>query len=358
MSKDYYKILGISKDASKDELKKAFRILAHKHHPDKEGGDEAKFKEINEAYQVLSDDTKRSQYDRFGQTFEQGAPGGFGGFRQGGFQSNINVEDLSEMFGDMFNFGGGGQHRGQTRQFRGKDIRMNMHVSFHEAAFGTERGVELYKPVSCETCSGAGIAPGSKMKTCGDCSGQGRVRQTQRTILGNFATMTTCHACEGAGNIPEEMCADCGGAGAKKAEAKMRVKIPAGINEGETLRVRGQGEAGMKGAPAGDLYARISINKDERFERDAFNVYTTLKVSFSDAALGAVKTIETLDGEIDIKVPSGLQSGEEIRLKGRGITRLGSSSRGDHYVRVHVETPTRLSRKAKRLLNDLRDSDR
>lgn len=352
MSKDYYKILGIDKNASKDELKKAFRTLAHKYHPDKEGGDEAKFKEINEAYQVLSDDTKRSQYDRFGQTFDQAGAGGFGGFGQGGFQANINMEDLSEMFGDMFNFGGG---RGQTRQHRGKDIRMNMHISFHEAAFGTERDVELYKPVSCETCSGAGVAPGAKMKTCGDCSGQGRKRTTQRTILGNFATMTTCHACEGAGNVPEEKCKDCSGSGVKKAEANMRVKIPAGINEGETLRIRSQGEAGMKGAPAGDLYVRVTIKKDDRFERDAFNVYSTLGVSFSDAALGAVKSIETLDGEIDIKVPSGVQSGEEIRLKGRGITRLGSTSRGDHYVRVQVETPSKISRKAKRLLNDLRE---
>ncbi|WKZ29462.1 MAG: molecular chaperone DnaJ [Patescibacteria group bacterium] len=348
MSKDYYQILGISKGASEDEIKKAFRVLAHKYHPDKEGGDEAKFKEINEAYQVLGDAKKRAQYDQFGS-----AGPGFGGFGQGGFQgANFDMGDLGEMFGDMFGFGGG---RGGRRQARGGDIEVNVTISFSEAAFGAEKTLELYKPVACSACSGTGIPPGSKMITCKTCSGQGRVRQMQRTILGSFEAVATCGACRGAGNIPEKECKDCGGAGVKREKTSMTVKIPAGIDHGETIRVQGGGEAGPHGAPSGNLYLHIRIQPDTRFERDGFDVYSNLEIGFADAALGTEKEIETLDGSLTVKIPAGVQAGEEIRLKHRGITRLQASGRGDHYVRVRIRTPRHLSRKSKQLLEELRD---
>lgn len=354
MSKDYYKILGIEKNASDEEIKKAFRVLAHKYHPDKEGGDEAKFKEINEAYQVLGDAKKRAQYDQFGSA----GPGfgGFGGQGFGGFQGqngNFDMGDLGEMFGDMFGFGGGGG--GGRRQSRGSDIEVNLNVAFSEAAFGTEKTIELYKPVPCEACSGTGIPPGSKMIHCKTCGGQGRVQQMQRTILGSFEAIATCGACQGTGNVPERECKDCGGAGVKRQKTTMTVRVPAGIDHGETIRIQGGGEAGPRGAQAGDLYLHVRIQSDARFERDGFDVYSNLEIGFADAALGAEKEVETLDGTVTIKIPSGIQSGEEIRLKGKGVTHLRGSGRGDHYVRVRVRTPKHLSKKAKQHLEELRE---
>jgi len=353
MGKDYYQILGIVKGASDEEIKKAFRVLAHKYHPDKEGGDEAKFKEINEAYQVLSNPQKKAQYDQFGQTFDQGGgPGGFGGF--GGFQNggvNFDMGDISEMFGDMFGMGSG---RGR-RQSRGNDIEVNAQIGFVEAAFGAEKTFELYKPVACAACSGTGIPPGAKMSTCKRCEGKGRIRQIQRTMLGSFESVVTCNECQGAGNIPESRCKECAGEGVKREKSSVTVKIPAGIDDGETIRVQGQGEAGVRGTPSGDLYLHIRVKSDPRFERDGFDVYSNLEVGFADAALGTTKPIETLDGELDVKIPSGVQSGEEIRLKGRGVPHLRGSGRGDHYVRVIVKTPKHLSRKAKQLLEELKD---
>ncbi len=355
MSKDYYQILGISKGASEDEIKKAFRVLAHKYHPDKQGGDEAKFKEVNEAYQVLGDAKKRAQYDQFGSA----GPGfaGFGGQGFGGFQGqngNFDMGDLGEMFGDMFGFGGA-RGGGQRRQARGGDIQVNLNVTFSEAAFGVEKAIELYKPVPCGACSGTGIPPGSKMITCKTCAGQGRVRQVQRTMLGSFETVATCSACQGTGNAPEKECKDCGGAGVKREKVSMTVKIPGGIDHGETMRIQNGGEAGPRGAQAGDLYLHIRVQSDARFERDGVDVYSNLEIGFADAALGTEKEVETLDGAITIKIPSGIQSGEEIRLKGRGVTRLRASGRGDHYVRVRVRTPKHLSKKARQSLEGLRE---
>ncbi|MEK7545876.1 MAG: molecular chaperone DnaJ [Patescibacteria group bacterium] len=355
MGKDYYRILGIVKGASDEEIKKAFRVLAHKHHPDKEGGDEAKFKEINEAYQVLSNPQKKAQYDQYGQTFDQGGGpgggfGGFGGFQNGG--ANFDMGDISEMFGDMFGMGGRGR-----RQARGGDIEVNAQIGFSEAAFGAEKTFELYKPVACASCSGTGIPPGAKMHQCKRCEGKGRVRQTQRTMLGSFETVATCGECHGAGNVPESRCRECAGEGARREKSSVTVKIPAGIDDGETIRVSGGGEAGVRGTPSGDLYLHIRVKSDPRFERDGFDVYSNLDVAFSDAALGTTKPVETLDGELEVKIPSGVQSGEEIRLKARGVPHLRGSGRGDHYVRVIVKTPKHLSRKAKQLLEELRDED-
>lgn len=350
MAKDYYKILGIGRGASEEEIKKAFRTLAHKHHPDKEGGDEAKFKEINEAYQVLGDAKKKAQYDQYGQTFDQGGPG-FGGQGFGGFQggANFDMGDLSEMFGDMFGMGGA---RG-GRRARGGDIEVNLTVSFSEAAFGAEKTIELYKPSPCRACSGTGIPPGAKMHPCKTCGGQGRVRQVQRTILGSFEAVAPCQACHGTGNVPEKECQDCGGVGVKREKVSIKAKIPAGIDHGETIRLGGQGEAAGRGAAPGDLYLHIRVAPDPRFERDGFDVYSRLTVGFSEAALGAEKEVETLDGAVTVKVPAGVQSGEEIRLKGRGVHRLQASGRGDHFVRLSVRTPTHLSRKARQLLEEL-----
>lgn len=353
MSKDYYQILGIGKGASEDEIKKAFRVLAHKYHPDKEGGDEAKFKEINEAYQVLGDPKKKAQYDQFGRTFDQGGGPGFGGF--GGFQGqnvNFDMGDLGEMFGDMFGFGG---QRGGRRQARGGDIEVNLTVTFFEAAFGVEKTVELYKPVACSACSGTGIPPGAKMHTCKTCGGQGRVRQVQRTILGAVEVAATCSDCRGSGNVPEKECKECHGEGVRREKKAMTIKIPAGIDHGETIRIQGGGEAGPRGAQSGDLYLHIRVQPDARFERDGFDVYSNLEIGFADAALGGEQDVDTLDGEMTIKIPAGIQSGEEIRLRGHGVTRLQASGRGDHFVRVKVKTPKHLSKKARQALEALRD---
>lgn len=354
MSKDYYQTLGISKGATEAEIKKAFRELAHKHHPDKEGGNEAKFKELNEAYQVLSDPQKRAHYDQFGQAPGQGGQGGFGGF--GGFQggANFDMGDISEMFGDMFGFGG---QRGGQRRAKGGDIEVNATIGFSEAAFGAEKTFELYKPVACGSCSGTGIPPGVKMDKCKRCDGKGRVRQIQRTMLGSFESVGICSECRGAGSIPEHRCKDCAGEGIRREKRSVTVRVPAGINDGETIRIQGEGEAGARGIPAGDLYLHIRVKSDPRFERDGFDVYSNLEISFSDAALGTTKHVETLDGELEIKIPAGIQSSEDIRLKNRGITHLHSSVRGDHFVRVIVRTPKHLSRKAKQLFEDLKKEE-
>ncbi len=356
MAKNYYQILGVGKNASPEEIKKAFRDLAHKHHPDK-GGSAEKFKEINEAYQVLSNPQKRAQYDQFGSTFDQGSRfgaqgSGFGGF--GGFSGNINAEDLSEMFGDIF--GLGRRSRATSRgTSRGNDIEIDVHLKFEEAAFGLERAIELRKPVECTHCSGSGVEPGSKMTQCKNCKGQGRIRQFQRTILGSFESVATCGACEGTGRVPEESCRKCAGAGTVKETKKITVKIPAGIDDGETIRVNGEGEALGKSGRAGDLYLHIHIDPDERFRRKGADVRSDVEISFPQAALGAVMEIETLDGRIELKIPAGIQSGEEIRLKGRGIPHLNGASRGDHFVRVTVVTPRHLTKKTKTLLEQLRD---
>ncbi len=349
MAKDYYKILGIERNASDEEIKKAFRSLAHKYHPDKEGGNEAKFKEINEAYQVLGDPKKKSQYDQFGQTFDQGG-GGFGGQGFGGFQgANFDMGDLSEMFGDMFGMGGGRARR----RAQGGDIEVNATIGFAEAAFGVEKTIELYKPVRCAACSGTGIPSGAKMHTCKTCGGQGRVRQMQRSILGSFEAVVACGACHGTGNVPEKECKECGGAGVRREKVSLQVRIPAGIDHGETIRIPGQGEAAGHGGAPGDLYLHVRVQSDPRFERDGSDVYSNLRIRFSEAALGAEREIETLDGPVTLRVPAGTQSGAEIRLKGRGVVKLRASGRGDHFVRVTVETPSHLSRKTRQLMEEL-----
>lgn len=350
MAKDYYQTLGVNKSASQDEIKAAFRKLAHQHHPDKPGGDEAKFKEANEAYQVLGDAEKRKKYDQFGSAaFDpstgSGGGGGFGGFDFSGFQGAGGFEDLGDIFGQMF----GGRQQGR-RARRGEDIVIDVELSFHDAVFGVTREVSVSKDSACERCGGIGAEPGSKMKTCDDCGGKGTKTVTQRTILGNMQTRVVCSTCDGNGEIPEKACTTCHGTGLEHKRKTLSINIPAGVDEGMMVRVRGEGEA-MKGGQTGDLILRIHVEPDARFERDGDTIYSTAKIGFTQAALGATIEHDTVDGPVELKIPAGTQSGAELRLKGKGVAERGH--RGDQIVRVEVMTPTKLSREQKRLLEEL-----
>ncbi len=359
MGKDYYKTLEIDKNASQDEIKKAFRKKAHEFHPDKASGDEKKFKEANEAYQILGDANKRAQYDQFGSSFEQAQAGGgfhgFEGFRDfSGFTNGFNVDgdDLGDIFGgigDIFGFGGGGQGR---RQKRGHDIEVVLTIDFMEAVFGVEKEIGLKKNIVCDKCKGNGAEPGTPIETCKTCGGIGRVARVQRTILGNMQVQATCADCQGEGKIYAKKCSKCNGSGQVNEIAKIKIKIPAGINNGEAIRLANQGEAGGKGASAGDLYLKLRINPDKRFRRDGYDVFNKVIIGFSEAALGGKVDIETVDGVIKLKVPEGTQSGMEFNLRNHGIPKLRGRGKGDHIVEIIVKTPTKLSRKQKELLKE------
>jgi len=361
MGKDYYKTLGVDKGASQDEIKKAFRQKAHQCHPDKAGGDEAKFKELNEAYQVLSDQKKRAQYDQFGSAFEHGqAGGGFQGFDDfrdfSGYTNgfNINMDDLGDIFGgfgDIFGFSGNKGGRG-ARARRGRDIQVALEIDFLEAVFGVERDVSLKKTVKCDHCHGNCAEPGSKIETCKTCGGSGRVTRVQRTILGNMQVQAGCEACAGEGKSYNQRCTKCHGSGVCQEIVNLKVKIPAGIDNGETIRLSGQGEAGEKNAPGGDLFLQIRVRPDKRFVREGYDIKSKAEISFTQAALGDKIDIETVDGSVKLYIPDGTQSGSMFKLKGRGIERLQSHGRGDHLVEVVVKTPKGLSRKQKELLRE------
>lgn len=360
MSKDYYHILGVDKNALKDEIKKAFRKLAHKYHPDKEGGDPEKFKEINEAYQVLSDDKKRSQYDQFGSTFEQAQAGGgfsgFNGFRDfSGFANgfNINMDDLGEMFGDLFGFGDGKRGKAYYGSQRGSDIEFSLEVEFEVSVFGSEKELELTKTMQCDRCNGNGAEPGYKIKACPQCGGSGQIKHTQQTILGAFQTVSVCPRCRGAGKIPEKVCSKCGGEGIIKGIKKLKVKIPAGIDNGEVIKLSGQGEAGKNGGRDGDLYLNIKIKPHHKFKREGYDIYSKEYISFKQAALGGKIEVDTVDGKINLKIPEGTQTGTIFKLKGKGVLKLRGFGHGDHFVEIIVRTPTHLSNAQKRALEDL-----
>jgi len=362
MSKDYYKILGVEKNANQDEIKKAFRQKAHQFHPDKAGGDEAKFKELNEAYQVLGDQKKRSQYDQFGSTFEQARAGGgfsgFEGFRDfSGFTNgfNINMDDLGDMFGGLGDIFGFSNARGKrrTRAHRGNDIQIFLTIEFKEAVFGTEKEISLKKNVSCHRCEGSGAEPGTRPETCKTCGGSGRVIKNQRTIFGNIQVQSTCPECGSEGKTYKQKCSQCHGSCILNEVVNLKVKIPAGIDNGETIRLSGQGEAGASGGPTGDLYLRIRVNPDKRFERQDYNILSYTEISFTQAALGAKIDLETVDGTVTLKIPEGTQSGRVFMLKGKGIPKLRGRGRGDHLVEVKVKTPTNLTKKQKDVLKDL-----
>ena len=342
--KDYYKILGVEKGASSEEIKKAFRRLAHKYHPDK-GGDEAKFKEANEAYQILSDEKKRAEYDRYGQVggdFGAGQQGGgFSGFGGQGFDG----VDLNDIFGDFF--GGGRQ---QAR--RGRDISIDLELSFSESIFGVARKVLVTKVSRCDICKGTGAKPGTPTKTCKDCNGQGRIQEMKRSFFGTISQVRECSTCAGTGKIPEDKCSTCKGHGVVRKEEEITIKVPAGIQNGEAVRLTGAGEAIQNGT-SGDLYARIHVAPHRIFKREGYNIVMNHQVKLTDAILGTESLIETIDGKITVKIPKGVSSGEVLRVREKGVP-VDQKHRGDLLIKIEVKTPTKLSRKAESLIENLR----
>ncbi len=354
--RDYYEILGIPKSASADEIKKAFRKLAVKYHPDKEGGDEAKFKEINEAYEVLKDQQKRQRYDQFGHAGVGGAAGGgaggnpFGGF--GGQAQNINFEDLGG-FGDLFGsmFGGG---RAQQRQRRGQDVATEVILTFEEAIFGLEKELSLSLDGTCSHCKGDGAEPGYSLKTCPTCHGTGQINRVTNTIFGQIQQTAVCDHCHGRGKIPEKVCSVCHGKGIERQTEKIKLKIPAGIDDGAAIRLSGRGQA-VQGGEKGDLYVNIRVKPHKEFTREGDLILSSKKVDMVTAALGGTTSVETVDGELTIKIPAGTQSGTDFKLAGHGVPHLRGSTRGAHIVTILVETPTKLTKKQRELLEEFRD---
>ncbi len=356
--KDYYDILGVSRNASEDDIKRAYRRLAHQYHPDKAGGDEKKFKEVSEAYAVLSDREKRAQYDRFGRVFEGVSASGQEG---GGFQG-VRFEDLfrgfgfdftEQGFGDLFSevFGG---RRTRAGRARGEDIGVDVEVSFAEAAFGTTRELELRKYVICSRCHGSGAEPGAGMKTCPTCHGTGEISRTQRAFFGTFTERHMCAACRGEGKVPEKHCAQCRGEGRVREIQKLRITIPAGIEDGGLIRIAGHGEAPERGGVPGDLYASVHVRPHPMFRREGNDIHMRAEISFVEAALGGTIEVPTLEGKtMRLEIPAGIESGKIIRLSHQGIP--SARGRGDMLIEVQVKTPKRLSKKAKQLLKELAD---
>ncbi len=354
--KDYYQILGLQKGASKDEVKKAFRKLAAIHHPDKKTGNEEKYKEITEAYAVLGDDKRKAEYDTYGHAFNgaQGqGHGGFGGFNwadfagQGGFGGQGFEFDISDIF-ENFGFGG---NRAQ-KAARGRDISIEINLNFKEAVFGVTRKVLITKNSLCATCKGSGGKPESGTTTCSTCGGNGKVRETRQSIMGSFTTVRECNICNGKGQIPKEKCGHCAGAGILRAQEEIEIKVPAGIENGEVIRMTGRGEAMPNGQP-GDLYIKIHVEGHRTIKRDGTTLFTTLPVKLTDAMLGSEYSVETLDGSIQIKIPAGITHGELLRVKEKGVpTERG---RGDFMVKINIEIPKKLSRKAQKLIEELRE---
>jgi molecular chaperone DnaJ len=357
---DYYQVLGIDKKASKDEIKSAFRKLAHKFHPDKNNGDEKKFKEVNEAYQVLSDDKKRAEYDTYGRVFGGGAGpdmGGAGGgfgfdfgdlFRGGGGMGGN--PDLEDLFQGFFSGGGGGNAR---RSRRGRDISIDLQITFADAVFGTSRKVLISKVGACDTCKGTGAEKGTAQVKCEQCGGKGKLTESRRSILGTFTTERECDKCLGVGEIPKEACTECYGKGVLKKSEEMDIKIPAGMDDGEMIRLNGQGEAVTKGA-AGDLYVKVHVEKHPVFRRDGADITMDLNIKLTDALLGASYDIATLDGNIKLKVPQGVTYGEILRVKGRGVP-IDKYRRGDLLIRIIIKIPTKLSKKTSDIVEKLKD---
>lgn len=356
MAKDYYKTLGVSKDASQDEIKKAFRKLAHQHHPDKEGGDAAKFKEASEAYAVLSDENKRAQYDQFGTAGAQGGfqgGQGFGGFDFSGFQGGFGGDDgfdLGDLFGGIF--GGGGRH-GSSRIRKGADIAVDVEISFKDSVYGVDRKILLHKNSACNRCHGAGNEPGTDLKTCDNCKGKGQIRDVRQSIFGSISVNRQCEVCNGAGKIPKEKCKQCRGSGIENKKEEVNVRIPAGVEDGEAVRLTGAGEA-ITGGQSGDLFIRIHVTKNLNFRKEGNNITGDLKIKITDALIGADKQIETVDGVITIPVPAGVQHGEILRIKNRGFLIGSGPKREDLMLKIFIEVPLKLSKTAKNLIEDLR----
>jgi len=356
MPKDYYETLGVKKDSSKEEIKKSFHKMAHKYHPDKNKGDDKKFKEVNEAYQTLSDDQKRSQYDRFGSAGPQGfgggsTGGGFGGFDFSGAQGGMEFDmgDLGDIFGDLF--GGGGGRRQKVK--KGRDIQTEIDLSFEESVFGVERKISITKQSACDTCSGTGAKSGTKMNTCKTCDGAGQVREIQRSILGSFQSVKTCEICMGSGKVPTDKCSDCKGSGVRKKTEEINIKIPSGMNKGEMVRMTGGGEA-IQGGQVGDLYIKVNIKSHSLYKRDGSNLTMDLNIKLSEAILGMIYNLKTLEGNIiEVKIPEGINHNDHLRVRGYGVP-VGHD-RGDIIIHILVKMPTKLSRKSKDAIEKLKE---
>ena len=353
--RDYYDVLGVDNSADATAIKKAYRKLAMKYHPDKNPGDkeaEEKFKEINEAYEVLSDETKRRNYDQFGHEGVNGqgfgGAGGFGGQGFGGFD-----DIFGDIFGDMFGggFSGGSRQRRRGPE-RGADIKQRVNISFEEAAFGKKVQVKINRSEECDQCHGSGAKPGTSKKTCPTCHGSGQVQSVQRTPFGNIASTRTCSTCNGEGEVIDSPCSKCHGKGSIRKTKTIEVDIPAGIDNGQMIKLGGQGELGTRGGPRGDLYIEVNVQSHPLFTRDGYDVYLEMPITFAQATLGDKIQVPTLDGKVEYEVPEGTQTGTVFRLKGKGIPKLKSNVRGDQYVKVTVEIPKKLNEKQKELVRE------
>lgn len=363
--RDYYEVLGVGKTATDDELKKAFRKLAKQYHPDLHPDDkeaEAKFKEINEAYEVLSDKDKRAKYDQFGfagvdPNYGAGQGGGYGGYSSygGGFGG---FGDMGDIFESFFGggFGAGSSRSNANAPRRGSDIRISATISFMEACMGVKKSVRFTHYEKCSDCGGSGAKSGTHSETCPDCGGSGTIRVNQRTPLGVFQTTKTCDRCAGKGKIIKEVCPSCQGQGRVRKTLNKEIEIPAGIDDGQTLKVSGAGDCGINGGSNGDLNVKISVKPDTIFEREGYDIYTEIPLSYMQAALGDEIVVPTIDGKVKYNVPAGTQTGTVFRLRGKGVKRLYRSDRGDHYVTVKVEIPKNLSKKQAELLKAFDES--
>lgn len=347
--RDYYEVLGIDKSADDATIKKAYRVLAKKYHPDMNPGDaeaEKKFKEASEAYAILSDPEKRKQYDQFGHAAFEGGGGGYGGF-------DFNSADFSDIFGDIFGdfFGGGRRSRGNNGPMKGANIRTSVRITFEEAVFGVDKEIELTLKDECKTCHGSGAKPGTSPETCSKCGGKGQVVFTQQSFFGTVRNVQTCPECNGSGKVIKEKCADCHGSGYMANRKKIQVTIPAGIDNGQSVRIRDKGEPGVNGGPRGDLLVEVIVGRHPIFQRQDYNIYSTVPISFAVAALGGEVIIDTVDGKVAYEVKAGTQTDTKVRLKGKGVPTLRNKEvRGDHYVTLIVQTPEKLSHEAKELL--------
>ena len=356
--RDYYEVLGLQKGATADEIKKAYRKLAKENHPDLHPGDKAceeRFKEVNEAYEVLSDDDKRAKYDQYGHAAFDPSAGFGGGAGFGGFGGFSDFGDLGDIFGDIFGFGGGAS-RNPNAPRKGDNIRVQLNVSFEEAAFGCKKEVTVGRVEQCPDCKGNGCAPGTTPEVCPDCKGTGSVRTTQRTPFGMAQSTAPCSKCRGTGKIIHQPCPTCRGMGNIRKQHKISVSVPAGIDDGQTISLRGQGNAGVNGGPAGDLLVTVLVQPHARFEREGASVLLNQDISFATAALGSEIEVPTLDGKVKLNIPEGTQTGTTFRLKGKGIPGLNGRARGDQYVTVYIETPRNLNREQKEALRKFSDT--
>jgi molecular chaperone DnaJ len=352
MAKNYYEILGVDKSASKDEIKKAFRKVAHKYHPDKGTGNEAKFKEASEAYSILSDDAKRQQYDTFGSAGpNQGGSGGFnpGDFDFSGFaQGGADGFDFGDIFGDIF---GGGQRRQQQK--RGRDISIDIELDFKDSIFGTTRKVLVGKATVCSHCSGTGAEKGTETITCNKCNGKGQIKEARNTFFGQFMTESVCGECKGQGWVPKVKCSVCRGAGITHKQEEIHIEVPAGIENGEMIRFPGKGEA-VSGGATGDLYVKVRVRKHPVFRKEGNNLLADIEIKLTDALLGGDYSLETLDGKLIVKIPEGIQSGEVLRIRSKGVPYAKHGARGDIYLTIKIHIPKKLSKDAKKVIEGLK----